>query len=161
MQLQINCVLSISRSFVAHKYEPKDKSRSWKIWNIAMQNRKIAWKNVACGPKTAYEWYVWSVLEGRRFANWVFQFQNEFELIMQILTIQCIKFGFGAFGLCLIFLVFIKCDLFRVYLYLYRFDILSDGNFESRCVNTHCQSKQSKWPSITALIHWTWIYHHR
>lgn len=31
-------------------------------------------------------------MDDRRFANWVFQFQNEFELIM---LIQCIKFSFG------------------------------------------------------------------
>lgn len=119
--------------------------------------------------------HVFECLEGRLiFANWVFQFQNEFILIMHILTIQCtlyIKFTFSeifmrwtfcsssnAISICFCFFLLLSvndCNSFRsVFIDL---DKVVFFFFWSPIANAWCQSEQSIWPSITA--HWTSIYH--
>lgn len=68
LQLQINCVLSISRSFVVHK-------------NCTRLHGNVVTRRA--------EARLHFHMEGRSFVNWVFQFSNEFKLIMHIRAIEC------------------------------------------------------------------------
>lgn len=108
----------------------------------------------------------WTVaLPSRLFSgNWVFQFRNEFKLIMHILTIQCKKFTFSeiptfcsSYRICSSFSSFFlsfllpsvnDCNCFRSV-----FIDLDKALLDPHCECAWCQSeKQSIWPSITA--HW-------